>query len=782
MLQTHLLVELFSIIVSMLIAIVAWHDYHQSASSDSGLLVGGFVAVALIDLAHALTYDGMPRLIIENSTQRALFFWLAGRSLAAITLLVLALDLRPLFSRLTWLAAGIALAALVFACGTWWIDVIPPLFLPGQGLTTNKLLWEYALVGTDVLIALLFVTRTSSRPQGQLHLFASACLIMAMGELVFTHYKSPSDFLNSFGHAYKIAAYAFLYQALFVYAIRAPYQRLQTSEERFRNLTDLSSDWFWKIDPQLRFTELSPGFSSIADTPQLGLHPWELAPRNGPDSGWEQFRLACSAGLPVRQLRLPFLAAGGDVLWFSLSSSPVMSGETLLGFQGVCTEVTERVRYEYEMERLAFRDAMTGLPNRVMLQERLAIARARLNGDAGRISLLLLNIDNFRAFNELGHAAGDDALRKIALRLSGVVTDPDTLGHLGGDEFVALTLSHEGRNQAQTLASNMLAALRRPIVVEGRECDVTGSIGIAHYPDDGDTFDSLRRCADAAMRQAKAAGKDTFRLHDDSTRREASDRLTLRNSLRRAIDRHEFELYYQPQFDLRSGAIVGAEALIRWNHPERGFLSPFHFIGAAEEFGLIIPIGQWVLHEACRQGAEWAHAGLPPVAIAVNCSALQFKRGSLQEDIVSALHDSGLRPEWLELELTESILAEDADQLHETVRAIKAMGVQLAIDDFGTDYCNFRLLRRLGIGKLKIDQSFVRDILVDENDANIVTTMIQLAAQLGMAAVAEGIEGAPVADRLRDLGCALGQGYHLGHPVPAAVFAELLGATVTRRD
>ena len=271
MLETHLLEELFSIVVSVLVAAVAWYEFEQNTSRDSGVMVGGFVAVALVDLCHALTYDGMPRLIIENSTHRAVFFWQVGRSLAALTLLPIALGWRSGASRTGWLIGGIAAAGVSFAVGTWWIDAVPPLYVPGSGLTAVKRGWEYALVAIDALTALLFILRPPpDRPQAQVYLFASSCIIMAMGELVFSHYQVPSDFLNTFGHIYKVVAYALLYQALFVHAIRAPYARLRYSEERFRVLTELSSDWFWKIDPELRFIEVSGGVAAVTARPMLG--------------------------------------------------------------------------------------------------------------------------------------------------------------------------------------------------------------------------------------------------------------------------------------------------------------------------------------------------------------------------------------------------------------------------------------------------------------------------------------------------------------------------------
>ncbi len=785
MLETHLLEELFSIIVSLMVAVVAWHESEQRPERDSGLMIGGFVAVALIDLMHALSYDGMPRLIIENSTQRAIFFWLLGRSFAAMTIGLIALGWQPRLTRTGWLLGGMAAAGLSLAAGTWWIDSIPALYVPGHGLTLLKRLWEYALVAADLSTALLFILRPPAQPAAQNKLFASSCVIMAMGEVVFANYQSPSDFLNSFGHLYKVLAYCLLYQAVFVHAIRAPYERIRESEERFRALTELSSDWFWMVDHELRFTEVSAGVAAITTQPLLGRHPWELAP-SGLKGDWQHYRSACAAGEALRLLRLPFQSEAGEVRWFSVSSSPIRNDKgLLLGYRGVCADVTERVRNEIELLERSLRDPLTRLANLRGLEQHLAAAQLALHGERERIAFLVLNVDNFRTFNELGHAAGDRALVQIALRLSDALPAPDAVGHLGADEFVAIARCREGRSELAGLATRLMSALRRPIVVDGKECDVTLSIGLAVYPDEGGSFDQLRNSADLAMRRAKKAGKDTYRIYDDTLRQADTDRLSLRNALRQALDRGQFELHYQPQIALSSGRIVGAEALIRWNHPERGLLSPFHFIAAAEEFGLIIPIDRWVLRAACQRAAEWLARGLPALNIAVNCSALQFHRGTLAEDVAEALRSTGLPPGQLELELTESVLAgegTDADQLLATASAVKALGVHLAIDDFGTGYSNFRYLRKLGIDKLKIDQSFVRDMLTDPDDANIVQTVCQLASRLGMSAIAEGVETADIAQKLRLIGCELAQGYYLGRPMPAHELASLLGANAAAQE
>lgn len=774
MLDLHLLEELFAIVVSVMIATIAWYQLEQRSGRDSGLLLTGFTAVAITDLAHALTYDGMPRLIVATSTQRALYFWLFGRSIALATLLLMAAGVRAALPRVAWLAIGVGIALAVFALGTWGIDDFPALYVQGFGLSALKRGWDYVLVVFDLTCAALFILRPGQRPTHQVYLFATSSLVMGMSELAFSAYKVPSDFLSVLGHVYKIMAYACLFQALFVAAIRAPYAQIRASEGRFRALAELSTDWYWKVGLDLGFTEVSSGATRFTSLPMLGKPPWHFAPRHSAEAEWKHFRRACAAGEAMHQIRLPFQADSGEVRWFSVSSSPLHTDDgARCGFQGVCTDISDRVRYEREMEQLAYRHPLTGLPNRLLVAERLATVRLRLAGDTARIAFLVINVDNFQSFNEPGHTAGDTALRTIALRLSATLPDPDIAGHLDSDEFVALAACPNGRRELPLLANRLMAAVRRPMVIDGRECEASVSIGIAVYPDDGENFETLRRCADAAMRRAKGSGKDTFRIYDDSLRQAAMNRLGLRNELRQAIDQRQFELHYQPQFDLHSGRIIGAEALLRWNHPDRGLVTPLHFISAAEESGLIIPIGRMVLNAACRQGAEWIALGLPPMSIAVNCSALQFQRGTLAEDVGTALRDSRFPVERLELELTESILIQDTEQMLASARALTSLGVKLAIDDFGTGVSNFHYLRRLGISKLKIDQRFVRDMLTSNDDAVIVATVIQLARRLGMVAIAEGVESAEIAGTLTSMGCPQAQGYHFGRPVNAEEFTRI---------
>jgi diguanylate cyclase (GGDEF)-like protein len=423
---------------------------------------------------------------------------------------------------------------------------------------------------------------------------------------------------------------------------------------------------------------------------------------------------------------------------------------------------------EHQMEHLAHHDALTGLPNRLLVQDRFDQARANADRAAFTVALLFLDLDSFKTINDsLGHTVGDALLKHIATRLAECVRDTDTISRQGGDEFLIVLPTIQGTDDTALVLAKLLERLSAPIVVDGHELSSSVSIGVAIYPDDGPDFDTLLKKADMAMYRAKDAGRNTYRYFDAQMNVEAVEHLALRNDLRRALERDEFVLHYQPQLDLATGRVVGVEALIRWNHPDRGLVAPGHFIPVAEESGLIIPISEWVIGEACRQAVLWRKAGLQELLMAVNLSAVQFRRGDVERTVVDALEASGLNPQHLELELTESTLIHESESVLATVQRLKQRGVKFSIDDFGTGYSSLSYLKRFAIDKLKIDQSFIRDLAVDPDDAAIVRAIIQMAHSLGLKTIAEGVETAEMLAPLRIFGCDEVQGYYFARPMPA---------------
>jgi diguanylate cyclase (GGDEF)-like protein len=434
---------------------------------------------------------------------------------------------------------------------------------------------------------------------------------------------------------------------------------------------------------------------------------------------------------------------------------------------------------EAKIHFMAHYDRLTELPNRLLAMERFKQAMAyAARGDA-KVALLYLDLDRFKNINDsLGHSIGDELLKEVALRLWSCVRASDTVSRQGGDEFLVLLPEVLENQSISAVTGKILRQLASPFSIEGHDLSISVSIGVTVFPDDGEDFDTLLKKADIAMYHAKDAGGNVCRFFDRQMNIDAVERISLHNSLQQALGRSEFVLYYQPKIDLASGAVIGAEALLRWNHPLYGLTSPGRFIHIAEDSGLIVSIGEWVLREVCRQAALWQRAGLPKIVVAANLSAVQFKRGNLERVVADALEVSRLDPCFLELELTESILIGDSELVLQTVDRLKALGLMLSIDDFGTGYSCLAYLKRFAVDKVKIDQSFVRGMIAEPSDMAIVRAIIQLARTMGLKTVAEGIEDARVLDCLRDNHCDEGQGYFIARPMPAGEFAAFLAKSV----
>lgn len=462
--------------------------------------------------------------------------------------------------------------------------------------------------------------------------------------------------------------------------------------------------------------------------------------------------------------------------WTAISA--VRAGDQRLShYVGIFSDISERKLAEERIEFLAHHDALTGLPNRILLRDRFEAAVARAGRTRAKVALLFLDMDQFKAINDsFGHSAGDALLSKLAERIRGCVRGADTVCRQGGDEFVIL-LADVGDVQAITIvAEKLLATFREPVEVEGHSLGTACSIGISLYPDDGESFDALLQRADTAMYRAKSSGRNAFRFFTREMNTNALERLKLQNRLRLALERGEFVLHYQPQVRLSDDQLVGMEALIRWIDPDEGLIPPATFIPIAEESGLIVPIGHWVLNEVCRQNRLWQLAGLPCVPVAVNLSAIQLTRADFYATVKEALRTSHLPASLLELELTESILINDAQSILDTFKRVKALGVQLSIDDFGAGYSSLSYLRRFPVDKLKIDRSFVRDVNNGGDGAAIARAVIQMARSLNLRTVAEGVETTDQARFLRLEGCNEAQGFLFSRPLPADEIVRLLAA------
>ncbi|UCU98285.1 putative bifunctional diguanylate cyclase/phosphodiesterase [Acidovorax radicis] len=560
-------------------------------------------------------------------------------------------------------------------------------------------------------------------------------------------------------------------------------KELRESEARFRSLSDLSSDWYWEHDAEGRFVQLAGDLSvnGIPLSDVLGHTRWELGALNMTDADWAVHRAVLASHQPFRDLELQRERPDGSLHWISVSGVPVFDDSgALRGYRGVGRDITERKQVEIQIERLAFYDALTGLPNRRLLVDRLqhatlAVARARNQG-----ALLFIDLDNFKDLNDtLGHDTGDQLLLQVARRLKACVRESDTVARFGGDEFVVLVEglsadTPQASAEAALVASHIATTLGKPYALGDLSHHSTPSIGIALFGQQACTVDELLKQADLAMYQAKAAGRNTQRFFDPDMQIAASHRAALEADLRRGLHDKELVLFYQPIVDGK-GRLQGAEALVRWRHPRRSMVSPAEFIPLAEQTGLILPLGQWVLEAACAQLVAWSRSALTrDFFLSVNVSVRQFRQPDFVACVLGALDATGANPERLKLELTESLLMADVEDIIARMEHLRRYGVGFSLDDFGTGYSSLSYLKRLPLDQLKIDQGFVRDLQTDPNDAAIVRTILALADSLDLDVVAEGVETTGQLDFLQRHGCNAFQGYLFGRPMPAEMLERAL--------
>ncbi|ARV18170.1 Cyclic di-GMP phosphodiesterase Gmr [Curvibacter sp. AEP1-3] len=556
---------------------------------------------------------------------------------------------------------------------------------------------------------------------------------------------------------------------------------LQESEARFRALTELSSDWYWEQDAEYRFTRFHGAIQAGRNKTgqhSIGKTRWENGALNMTEAAWAAHRAVLDARQEFRELELRDKDEEGRVFWISTSGAPIFDSHGVFkGYRGIGRNITERKEAEEKIERLAFYDVLTDLPNRRLLMDHLqyavaTCARGRLHG-----ALLFIDLDNFKDLNDTrGHDVGDGLLRVVAQRLKACVRESDTVARFGGDEFVVLlqdldgTLADAGV-QAELVARKILQQLNIPYELPGGSHHSTPSIGVVLIHGLRQSVDELLKQADLAMYEAKSAGRNTLRFFDPAMQSMVAERTELESDLRAGLQRGELMLYYQPVVDA-DRRVVGAEALLRWQHPVRGMVSPMQFVPLAEQTGLIIPLGEWVLQTACAQLAAWARSpDSAHLTLAVNVSARQFRSPEFVVQVQNAIQQNGADPRLLKLELTESLLLTDSQEAIMKMTALRSLGVRFALDDFGTGYSSLSYLKMLPLQQLKIDQSFVRDVLTDVNDAAIASTVLALGRSLGFDVVAEGVETEGQRQFLLNQGCVFFQGYLFGRPVPVTEFS-----------
>jgi len=788
--QWHTLLEFASMLVCGAVATVAWNARELEVPRSVHVLGSACAGALLLDLAHALSFPGMPDLVTPNSPTKSVALFMAGRLLIALALLSVAalpwrLDHAPRWVR--WVPLGVA--AYVLAIGTWALgspDTLPALVNDGHSLSNVKQAGEYLLVAVFLLAGLLFVRRMNVPQPFDLGSLLCAAVLMAIGEVVFTLYTRLTDLALVVGHLYKVLGFWMVFRTIVADSIRTPYQRLaasrqqlRQSEDELRTITDNIPALVAFMDTELRYQFVNRNYERW-----LGMKPEQMIGR----TAQQIYGVEAYAGLqPCLQKALSgqtfdtdhrVVGVHGAIgRWFNIMYLPKVGPDGFVtGIYILGSDITDRKEAENRALFLAEHDELTTLPNRAAFQTAVSKALTHSMRDASHFAVIFVDVDRFKVINDtLGHAAGDHLLQTLATRMKQVVRGKDLVARMGGDEMCLLLHDVRDANHASEIAERVLAALKVPVELRtGMHHHVTVSGGVAIFPQDGTDVETLLRHADIAMYRAKAAGRDCFALFGAHDGKPAEAQLNLELELRQAIDTGQLVLHYQPRVDVVSGRPLGMEALVRWQHPERGLLSPAHFIDIAEETGLIVPMGAWVLHQAGQALRRLERGGAPGLTMSINVSARQFRSPRLVDEVAALLANCGCPPHQIELELTESAVMEQPDLAEATMRRLKGLGVRLAMDDFGTGYSSLGALKRFPVDCVKIDRSFVNDIPADPGDAALTRAIIAMGHSLGLHVVAEGVERRDQLEFLRAEGCDEYQGYYFAKPMPEAAITALL--------
>jgi diguanylate cyclase (GGDEF)-like protein/PAS domain S-box-containing protein len=557
---------------------------------------------------------------------------------------------------------------------------------------------------------------------------------------------------------------------------------LRSSEERFRSLVELSSDWYWEQDVNFRFVS-NEGANARFLNPMLGKTLWELPNTGVMETQWQAHRSLLDKHEPFYDFEFQHVDADGKPCYISLSGRPVFDSHgSFKCYRGVGKDITERRKSADKIQNLAYYDVLTSLPNRSYFTQQINHALVVSKRHERKFAILFIDLDRFKTINDaLGHEAGDQLLQEVGKRLKACLRAGDMVARFGGDEFVVLLEEIKEPQHAATVARKILASVAQSLWIGNYEHQVTASVGIAIYPDDGTDQQTLMKHADVAMYLAKDQGKNNFQFYSNTTNMHSHERLAMESSLRHALQHDEFLLHYQPKIDLRTNEITGMEALLRWQRPGAELVPPAQFIPLAEETGLIVPIGKWVIRTACVQIVAWQQRGLGGFPVAVNLSPRQFFDERLVTDVSEIIRETGVNPTLLEFEITESMVMYKTDKAIALLAALKAMGIRLAIDDFGTGYSSFALLKRFPIDTIKIDRSFIKDIPRDTEDGALTNAIISMGKAIKLKVIAEGVERKEQLVYLQKHACDEMQGFYFSKPVPAADVELLLDRSKVRK-
>ncbi len=803
-LPLHGFAAILVVVLTVLVALTGWSYQGIDGTYGSMLLTSPFLAVGLLSLTGVVFYVQPTLGEMSLAPGQVMLLMLCAHLIASVALMGVVLfphkqDIPPRYQRYVFLGGGVVVAGLIY----WLCITVFPVTV--QALTNTGVMSlvsaaAMAMMMVNMTTVIILSQRSPPATGFDMREIFRAALLLGLSGGCFLLQTTLTGMLSLLGMLYAAFAYGSVYHMVSGGCSRAVARRLRQSQQqlqreqaavqqyadRVRLIAEHARDviFRYRLLPEPGFEYISPAITHVTGyTPEEYYADPQLEQRViHPDDQQIYNSMLRSGDSPARLPILRRVHRNGTLCWTEQNNWPVYDNAgRLIAIEGIIRDITERKEAEEQLHYMAFYDGLTDLPNRVLFQDRLqrAIVQSRHAGQSG--ALLLLDIDRFRSINDtLGHAVGDRLLRVVAERLQVCVREYDTVARLGGDEFAIILTEVPSVQGVVQAVQHILTVLSSPVYLEGREIYASASIGIALYPTDTSQPDVLIQYADVALYRAKSMHRSSYAFYTDDLHRRTLETLKIENDLRKSIERADFCLYYQPRIDLANGQMVGVETLVRWQHPEQGFLLPNRFISIAEESGLIVPLGKWIINAACAQGKAWRQAGLPPLRVAVNLSAVQFARPDIVCEVAQALETSGLEPEHLELELTESMLMHDAEEVIARLYELKALGVWLSVDDFGTGYSSLSYLKRLPIDTLKIDRSFMRDVPHNADDVTIASTVIVMARSLNLHVVAEGVENEQQEAFLRDHHCDEVQGNRYGLPMrPDAIVQRLRQSRAT---
>lgn len=791
----HTAMETLAIVVSSLVFAAGWIVYQQEGSGNLMLLACCFLGVALLDFMHTLSYAGMPDWITPNGPQKAINFWLAARIFAAIALFSVAFlpdwTLKKNQSRWLMLTAVLLAVSIVAWIVLWRSNWLPPTFTPDEGLTSYKKSAEYSLIGIYILLAFGFIQKNRKPHVLNVAGLFGAAAVMAMSEVFFTWYADVSDVFNLLGHLYKVIAGVMIYCSVFANSVKLPYQRLYqsnqallASEAKFRAIVDESPIAYVLSDNSQRIRYLNPTFVQTFGYDQADIETWrdwwvkalpDAEYRQACIENWQRhLQYAQQSGQAFMPMELDVCNKFGNKRTVHLNV--VFLGDRLAGHHVVILQdISERIEAMNVIWRQAHLDPLTELPNRSQFLDRLMQEMLKARKQKLRMALLFIDLDRFKDVNDtLGHFMGDILLREAGKRLRSVVGERLPLARLGGDEFTVIIGALHAREEVEPVAQTILQSLAKPFDLGKETVYISASIGIAFCPDDADKSEELLKNADQAMYEAKKQGRDRYSFYTQEMQQRAQNRMRLLKELHNALNNNQLAVHYQPIVNLATGRVCKAEALLRWQHPGLGMVSPAEFIPLAEETGIIVEMGEWVFRTAAQQVKAWRQRYDSDFQISVNKSPVQFYDERYdQKHWIRYLQQLDLPGQSIVAEITEGVLLDASHPVAQQLLVFRNAGIQVALDDFGTGYSSLSYLKKFDIDYLKIDRSFVSHLAPDSNDKVLCEAIIAMAHKLGIKVVAEGIETAEQFELLLAAGCDYGQGYWFSKPVSAERFEAL---------